>query len=273
MRRWLLFRGASTRYPFILAIEKEPSRFTLFEVQDRWPGVRGKIFCHKLGEKEAGELPEGEPLEECEILSLSLYGRKMEIVLNRKVRKRCFFVTLKKEYKTRPGEYYEQVFWITETSARAKGRKAYLPQGGKREPFTVLIDFRERYPYRFPGCVTERENLPAGDYGLLQEGRLIAVVERKTPENFFSTLRLALQELRTFPYRAVVLECSYGDLLNPKENRFYSPSYIADILAELTIQFPDIPIVFCGNRKHANEWTFRFLKRVHELTSLSDSTN
>ena len=115
-------------------------------------------------------------------------------------------------------------FWTTETSARAKGRKAYPPQGGKQGPFTVLIDFRERYPYRFPGCVTERQNLPAGDYGLFQEGCLIAVVERKTPENFLSPLRLALQELRTFPYRAVVLECSCGDLLNPRENRFYPPA-------------------------------------------------
>jgi len=152
-------------------------------------------------------------------------------------------------------------FWTTETSARAKGRKAYPPQGGKQGPFTVLIDFRERYPYRFPGCVTERQNLPAGDYGLFQEGCLIAVVERKTPENFLSPLRLALQESRTFPYRAV----GAGVLLRrpPQSQRepLLSPSYIADILAELTIQFPDIPIVFCGNRKHANEWTFRFLKK------------
>jgi hypothetical protein len=33
VRRWLLVRGNSTRYLLRLAIEKEPSRFTLFEVQ------------------------------------------------------------------------------------------------------------------------------------------------------------------------------------------------------------------------------------------------
>jgi hypothetical protein len=152
-------------------------------------------------------------------------------------------------------------FWTTETSARAKGRKAYPPQGGKQGPFTVLIDFRERYPYRFPGCVTERQNLPAGDYGLFQEGCLIAVVERKTPEKL-----LCCPPPRPSGITHLPLPCGGAGVLlrrSPQSQRepLLSPSYIADILAELTIQFPDIPIVFCGNRKHANEWTFRFLKK------------
>lgn len=202
----------------------------------------------------------------------------MEVILNRKMRKRCFFVTLRKEYKTRPGEFYEQVFWVTQASARSGGRKAYLPHGGKQTSFTVLIDSRERYPYRFGKCPVERQTLPAGDYGLAQDNRLVAVVERKTMENFlsslrdFGTFRLTLQELRTFPHRAVVLECSYGDLIDPKKQSFYAPGYVADILAEIVLQFPDIPFVFCGNRKYANEWVFRFFKRIHEISSPSDSS-
>ena len=41
---------------------------------------------------------------------------------------------------------------------------------------------------------------------------------------------------------------------------FYTPSFMAKALAELSALHPKINIVFAGNRKLANEWTLRFLK-------------
>ena len=47
---------------------------------------------------------------------------------------------------------------------------------------TILIDTRERYPYKFAQqqASTERQALPAGDYGIAHDGEIIAVVERKS---------------------------------------------------------------------------------------------
>jgi hypothetical protein len=46
---------------------------------------------------------------------------------------------------------------------------------------TILIDTRERYPYKFAQqqASTERQALRAGDYGIAHDGEIIAVVERK----------------------------------------------------------------------------------------------
>jgi hypothetical protein len=37
------------------------------------------------------------------------------------------------------------------------------------------------------------------------------------------------------------------------------PAQVADGLAELQVRWPTIPIVFCENRKLAEEWTYRYL--------------
>ena len=37
------------------------------------------------------------------------------------------------------------------------------------------------------------------------------------------------------------------------------PAQVADGLAELQVRWPNIPIVFCENRKLAEEWTYRYL--------------
>lgn len=74
--------------------------------------------------------------------------------------------------------------------ADAEDRQAASP--GARVPrrralvdgFTIVIDTRERYPFRFAGrdVSTERAALPAGDYGIRVGETVLAVVERKTME-------------------------------------------------------------------------------------------
>ena len=41
------------------------------------------------------------------------------------------------------------------------------------------------------------------------------------------------------------------------------PAQVADGLAELQVRWPNVPIVFCENRKLAEEWTYRFLAAAY----------
>ena len=198
------------------------------------------------------------------------YGKKLNVILNRKRNKRCWFIFLKKEYKRRLGEFYYQVFWITQSSAIASRRGAYIPQSKKRDDFKVIIDTTERYPYRFGKAEVERRKLPVGDYGLLHNGELIAIAERKTKDNFlheissFDVLKAKLEELSKFPHKAVIFEASYLDFIDPKKNKFYSSIFIAELLAELSVQFPSIQFIFSVNRKSANKWLYYWFRRIYQ---------
>ena len=277
--RWFVYPNEDGKFPYILCIEEKPDCFLCLAAQEKWPSTNKKIFCQRLGYFTEDALKSFEPIDASLIKSSWYYGKKLEIILDRKVRKRCWFVMIEKEYKNRPGEYYEQIFWITQSSARARGRKAYIPQGGKNQSLDIIIDTRERYPWRFPECNVIKENLPVGDYGLKRDDQVVAVVERKTKENLlhnlqsFELLRASLHELKTSPYRAMVFECSYADLINPKKNPYFKPSYIADVLAEIYVLFPDIQIIFCDNRKIANEWTYRWFKSISQTLKNKDENS
>jgi len=268
--RWLVFSNPEQQFPYRLYIEEYPGNFFCLGVQEKWPGPGKKIFCKLEGHFEEKELPSEEPIEKCNISSKSQYKKKLVIILDRKIRKRCWFLFLKREYKNRPGEFYKQIFWITQASAKAGRAGAYLPSGGKQEPLKIIIDSNERYPYKFGRAEIKIEKLPVGDYGLLKGGKVIAIAERKTMDNLlheiatYDVLKATIQEMRTFKYRAFVFESSYGDFLKPKKNSFYNPSYIATILADLAFSFPDVQFIFCKNRKLANEWVWRWFLRINK---------
>jgi len=50
----------------------------------------------------------------------------------------------------------------------------------------VCIHSNEKYPCRFPGAITERGAIAAGDYALMDRGSMLAVVERKTLDNLLA---------------------------------------------------------------------------------------
>ena len=63
-------------------------------------------------------------------------------------------------------------------------------------------------------------------------------------------------ELATLPRAAVVVEDRYSQVFGIP---YVRPSVVADGLAELQVRFPTVPVVFCDNRKMAEEWTYRYL--------------
>jgi len=65
-----------------------------------------------------------------------------------------------------------------------------------------------------------------------------------------------LQRLAELPRAAVVVEGDYPDLFRTQPGR---RSWLADMLGRLAIRYPEVPIVFAGSRKFAEEWAYRFL--------------
>ncbi len=60
----------------------------------------------------------------------------------------------------------------------------------------------------------------------------------------------------SLPHAAVVVEDRYSSIFKLTHIR---PAMVADMLAELQVQFATVPIVFAENRALAQEWTYRFL--------------
>ncbi len=269
-----MFRIENERFPYQLLIEHEPGRFLNYRVQDKWPGPGRSIFCIAKDELTEEELPvEPEPVDSCEIRAISHYGRKLVVVLDRKIRKRSWFITVEKKSKTDPNRTYQQTFWITQSSAAARRGGAYLSKRGKRDGLFIVRDKRERYGYRFPRHEVEKAVLPCGDYALrLSSGETIAAVERKTRDQLLhdigtlDVLKASLLEMvETYKYKALVIEATYRDLVDPKKSRFYSGGFVAEVIAELFITFPGLQIVFCSNRKFATEWVERYFQRISKL--------
>ena len=157
------------------------------------------------------------------------------------------------------------IFWQTQRTARSANPGARVPRRRTlTEGFTVLIDTRERYPYRFAGrdVHTERVALPAGDYAVRSEhGAILAAAERKGMENLATclsdgTLAFQMQRLAEVPIAAVVVEGRYSRLHSLEH---VSGGWLADVLTRLQVRYPEVQIVFADTRALAEDWTYRFL--------------
>ncbi len=92
-------------------------------------------------------------------------------------------------------------------------------------------------------------------------GEVIGLVERKTLENLATslsdgTLAFQLQRLaEAGRAAAIVVEGDYPDLFRTQPRR---GSWLADMLGRLAARYPEVPVVFAGSRRFAEEWTYRF---------------
>jgi ERCC4-type nuclease len=89
---------------------------------------------------------------------------------------------------------------------------------------------------------------------------LVAAIERKTLENLATSLSdgslaFQLQRLAELPKAAIVVEADYPDLFRTQPGR---GSWLADMLGRLAVRYPEVPVVFAGSRKFAEEWAYRF---------------
>ena len=56
--------------------------------------------------------------------------------------------------------------------------------------------------------------------------------------------------------RPIVVEGDYPDLFRTQAGR---GSWLAAMLGRLAVRYPEVPVVFAGSRKFADEWGYRFL--------------
>jgi hypothetical protein len=261
---WRVERTQHPRFPFRIAIEQDGRVLFAVRAASAWPAPGAQIFC--LRERDVDPAEAVDPVETVPIASVTRIGPKIALALDRPTRKRCEFLVLRKPRADGSGDY-EQVFFRTELAVRAHRTRGRVELSASA-PLDVVIDAQERYPWRFPGARVTRRQLPAGDYALLRDERVLAVVERKTMDNLLTdmsairALHQGLAHLASQPRAALVIEAQYADFLDPSKVRAWPPAHVTRVLAEIAALHPRVPLVFAGNRKLANFWTVRFFIAV-----------
>lgn len=258
MPRPVLFEVAAnpdpeSSLPFLIRLPLPDGELVL-KARDTWPRT-AKVYCHR-----AEAWPEQpEILERVAVRSCRRRGVAIDLVLDRPRENRSQLVF------TRIQGGREGIFWQSARTTRQARPGIRVPRrraAGLAE-LTILIDTRERYPYRFAHqqADTEREALPVGDYGIAHDDELVAVVERKSLADLTrrlvdGQLAYALADMSTIPRAAVVVEDRYSNLFKLEHTK---PGFVAEMLAALTVRYPTVPISFCDTRPLAEEWTYRFL--------------
>jgi len=65
-----------------------------------------------------------------------------------------------------------------------------------------------------------------------------------------------MQRLAEVARAAIVVAGDYPDLFRTQPGR---GSWLADMLGRLAVRYPEVPVVFAGPRRFAEEWAYRFL--------------
>jgi hypothetical protein len=227
----------------------------ILRTSDRWPRTKA-LYCHPVPTTDWPEEPE--IVERIPLRACIRRGAAIDLVAARSRENRSQIV-----YTTARGR--EAVFWQSPRTRKQARPAVGLPsaRAAGMADLEIVVDAHERYAYRFSSQQVRlvKRALPCGDYGIVLDGLLVASVERKSLADLASSLstgrlRFALGELAALPRAAVVVEDRYSEIFKHQHVR---PSVLADSLAECQVRWPSIPIVFCGNRSLAEEWTYRYL--------------
>jgi hypothetical protein len=241
-----------SKLPYLLRLPLEGG--LVLKARETWPRA-SRVYCYPFEDDWPAD---AEILEKVAVTSCRRRGAAIDLVLDRPQLSRSQFVFT--EVRGRPA-----IFWQTQKTARTANpgarvpRRRTLPVG-----FTIWVDTRERYPYRFTGreVETERVALGAGDYAVrMGEGTILAAVERKGLENLASslsdgTLAFQMQRLAELPLAAVVVEGRYSAL---HKLEHVSGAWLADVLTRLQARYSEVQVVFADTRAFAEDWTYRFL--------------
>lgn len=228
----------------------------VLRAREPWP-TTSRVFCHDAGDPWPDE---PDVVDDVAVRSCRRRGVAVDLVVDRGRNNRSQFVFT--ELKDgRPA-----IFWQTAKTARAARPGARMParRAAGQADLVIACDRRERYGYTFGQQQAEvtSATLEAGDYAVSDDaGHPLAAVERKSLDNFVGdlvggSLVFQLAALAELPRAAVVVEGRYEQLL---ELDHVQPGYVLDLVARVQIRHPSVPIVWAGSRKHAEEWTFRFL--------------
>ncbi len=250
-----------SKLPFLLRLPLEDG--LVLKAREVWP-TTARVYCHAYEDAWTDEI---EIIEETPVLLCRRRGGAIDLLLDRPRLARSQFVFT--QVKGR-----EAIFWQTQKTARAASPGGRIPRRrALAGPVTITVDTRERYPYKFTlqGAETVRATVAAGDYAIHgPDGTIIAAVERKSLENLAGTLSdgtlaFQMQRLSELPLAAVVIEARYSAIFKLEH---VDGAWLADQLARLHVRYPDIQLVYADTRRHAEDWTHRFL-----ATALTENTD
>ena len=236
------------------------------KVRETWPRTN-KIYCHRAdGWPEDVDVVERVPVRSC-----VRRGAAIDLILDRSRENRSQFV-----FALARGR--EVIFWQSARTSKQARPAVNVPSArAAGQVLEILVDSHEQYPWKFTKqqATTIRRPLPAGDYAVMLDDRIVAAVERKSLADLVSTLttgklRYLLAELSSVPREALVVEDRWSAVFKLERVR---PAVVADGLAEAQVRFPSVPIVFCETRPLAQEWAYRFLGAAmvhHEVHDLAD---
>lgn len=237
----------------------------VLKAREAWPRS-SRVYCHPFKEDWPAD---AEILDRADVVSCRRRGAVIDLVLDRPRLSRSQFVFT--EVRGRPA-----IFWQTQRTARSANPGARVPRRrALTKGYTIWIDTRERYPYRFGG--RERAHRtgrsPCRDYAVRSDdGAVLAAVERKSLENLASclsdgTLAFLVQRLAELPRAAIVVEGRYSSLHRLKH---VSGAWLADVLTRLQPRYPEVQVVFADTRAFAEDWTCRFLEAATTDTTDAD---
>ena len=239
--------------PFLIRVPL-PGGELVLKARDTWPRT-AKVYCHRADHwPDKPEIVEQVPVRSCQ-----RRGVAIDLVLDRPRENRSQLVF------TRIQGGREGIFWQSARTTRQARPGIRVPRRRAAELAhrTILVDTRERYPYKFTQqqANTERRALPAGDYGIAHDDQIVAVVERKSLDDLVrrlidGQLTYALADMATLRRAAVVVEDRYSSLFKLE---YAKPGFVTEMLATLTVRYPTVPIHFAETRPLAEEWTYRFL--------------
>ncbi len=239
---------ADSKLPYLLWVPLG-ERGLIFKAGDTWPRTAA-VYCHPIHDWPV----DAEVLERLPVRSCVRRGAAVDLVLARGRENRSQFV-----FTTARGR--EVVFWQSPRTVKQSrpGVRRPTARAAGLARLEILVDIRERYPYRFADQRVHivRRALPAGDYATTVAGQIVASVERKSLADLVSSisgnrLKYQLADLAALPRAAIVVEDRYASVFKLDRIR---PAVVADALAELQIAWPAIPIVFTDTRPLAEEWT------------------
>ncbi|MGV9713004.1 ERCC4 domain-containing protein [Gordonia sp. NPDC003424] len=251
--------------PYLVRIPLGPNGIIL-KVRDTWPRT-SKVYCHR-----AQEWPDRpEIVEQHPVRSVSRRGAAIDLVIDRARENRSQFVLTQARGR-------EMIFWQSRRTTKQARPNVALPTARAHgQVLEIVVDSGEKYAYTFghQQATTTRRRLHAGDYAIVNGDIVIAAVERKSVDDLSGGLlsgkfTYQLADLSGLERAAVVVEAPYSALF---KREYVAGASLAESLAEAQVRFPTVPIVFCDNRKMAEEWTYRWLGAARHEWQLSERTD
>ncbi len=147
--------------PYLLSVPLEGG--ILLKARERWPAT-ARVYCHPLEHWPA----DAEILERVAVRECRRRGSAIDLVLER-ARENRSQIVFTQPNAGRPGGR-PMIFWQTARTARRArpGQRVPTRRASDLATMTIVVDTRERYPYRFAGRAVECERLAlrVGDYAV-----------------------------------------------------------------------------------------------------------